>query len=146
MLGLLNSHVDPPNSLLLLCVYVFCLRGSGSEPPSPPTPHYMYTHTHLAGRSSGAPHSCQRAQPARFITASEFCIWGHCVGQKEILTSWVTSCFTVPPDHSIFMVRFKFWPCTWIPPGDQGRRRNPFQSQASVSAQCPHLPEKRARF
>lgn len=44
MLGLLNSHVDPPNSLLSLCVSVFCLRGSGSEPPPPP-PRYMYTHT-----------------------------------------------------------------------------------------------------
>lgn len=74
MLGLLNSHVDPPNSLLSLCVSVFCLRGSGSEPP--PSPRYMYTHTHLAGRSSGAPHSCQWAQPASFITGSEFCIWG----------------------------------------------------------------------
>lgn len=73
MLGLLNSHVDPPNSLLSLCVSVFCLRGSGSEPP-PPSP--VHVHTHLAGRSSGALHSCQPAQPARFITSPEFCIWG----------------------------------------------------------------------
>lgn len=74
MLGLLNSHVDPPNSLLSLCVSVFCLRGSGSEHPPPPLP--VHVHTHLAGHSSGAPRICQPAQPARFITSPEFCIWG----------------------------------------------------------------------
>lgn len=45
MLGLLNSHVDPPNSLLSLCVSVFCLRGSGSEPPPPNPLPVTCTHT-----------------------------------------------------------------------------------------------------
>lgn len=141
MLGLLNLHVDPPNSLLSPCVSVFFLRGSESE-PAPPSP--VHVHTHLAGRSSGAPHSCQPAQPARFITGSDFFYLGDCEGQKLILTLWVTSCFTVwklQPIHFIFMDWFKFWHCALVPTGDWGRHRSLFKSQAAVSVQHRELPQ-----
>ena len=59
-----------------------CLLSEGQWIRTSP-PRDMYTHTHLAGRSAGAPHSCQRAHPARFITASEFCIWGLARGKRR---------------------------------------------------------------
>lgn len=64
---------------LALCL---CLLSEGQwiRTPSPPSP--VHVHTHLAGRSSGAPHSCQPAQPARFITSPEFCIWGLARGKS----------------------------------------------------------------
>lgn len=126
MLGLLNSHVDPPNSLLCVCL---CLLSEGQWIRTPYT-----CSTQLAGHSSRAPHSCQRAVPARFIIVSEFCISG-LWGQKLILTFWVTSCFTVwkfQLDRSIFMDWFKFWHCTWVPTRYWGRQRSLFKSHTAV--------------
>lgn len=68
MLGLLYSHVDPLNSLVWVCL---CLLSEEQRIRTPYT-----CGTQLAGHSSGAPHCCQRAGPARFIIVSEFCISG----------------------------------------------------------------------
>lgn len=109
MLGLLYSHVDPPNSLVWVCLPLL------SEEQRIRTPYTCGTQ--LAGHSSEAPHCCQRAGPARFIIVSEFRISG-LWGQKLMLTFWVTSCFTVRKfqlDRSIFMNWFKFWRSTWVP-------------------------------
>lgn len=116
MLGLLYSHVDPPNSLVCLCL---CLLSAGQWIRTPYT-----CSTQLAGHSSGAPHSCQWAGPARFIIVSEFRISG-LWGQKLMLTFWVTSCFTIRKfqlDRSIFMTWFKFWRCTRVPTRYGGRQ------------------------
>lgn len=73
MLGLLYSHVDPPNSLVCVCL---CLLSEGQRIRTPYT-----CSTQLAGYSSGAPHSCQRARPARFIIVSEFFKFLACEGK-----------------------------------------------------------------
>ena len=129
LLGLLYSHVDPPNSLV--CVRL-CLLSEEQRIRT------SYTcSTQLAGHSSGAQHCCQRAGPARFIIVSEFCISG-LWGQKLMLTFWVTSCFTIrkfQPDRSIFMNWFKFWYSTWVP--TRYRRRQPvYPIQISYSCLC----------
>lgn len=64
MPGLLYSHVDPPNSLVCMCL---CLLSEGQWIRTPST-----CTTQLAGHPSAALHSCQSAGPARFIIVSEF--------------------------------------------------------------------------
>lgn len=138
MLGLLYSHVDPPNSLVCVCL---CLLSEGQWIRTPNT-----CSTQLAGHSSGAPHSCQRAGSARFIIVSEFRISG-LWGQKLMLTFWVTSCFTVrkfQPDRSIFMNWFKFWHCTWVPTRYRGRQ-SVYPIQISYSCLCGTLQVLQAR-
>lgn len=132
MLGLLNSHVDPPNSLLSLCVSVFCLRGSGSEPPTP----LPGTCTHTLSRSFfWSPTQLSASPPCQIHHKPWILYLWAGEGQKLFLTSWVTSCFSVwklQPNPFIFMDWFKFWHCTLVPTRDWGRHRSLF----SVSASC----------
>lgn len=143
MLGLLNSHVDPPNSPLGVA---HCLLSEGQWIRTPCT-----RGTQLTGHSSGAPHSCQPTVPARFIIVSEFCISG-LWGQELILTFWVTSCFTkwkFQPDPSIFMDWFKFWHCTWVSYKILGQTAIPYsnltrlwvlEERGEVLLRCPVPP------
>lgn len=142
MLGLLNLHVDPPNSLLSPCVSVFFLRGSGSE-PAPPSPVHVHTHT-LSRSFFWSPTQLSASPACQIHHGLWFFYLGDCEGQKQILTWWVTSCFTVwklQPIHFIFMDWFKFWRCALVPTGDWGRHRSLFKSQAAVSVQHRELPQ-----
>lgn len=116
---------------LALCL---CLLSEGQWIRTPPL-HGTCTHT--LSRSFFWSPTQLSASPACQIHHKPWILYlGACEGQKLILTSWVTSCFTVwklQPNPFIFMDWFKFCHCTLVPTGDWGRHRSLFW----VSGSCP---------